>query len=138
MGIDFKPWNVNVIKEFRENGGVVQEFIDRPLVLLHTTGAKSGAERVNPLMHLRKDGKIIVFGSRGGEDLNPDWYYNVKADPNVQVELGDRTVPARAEEITGPERDRLYEEMKTTYPQFADYEAATDRTIPVVALHLQE
>lgn len=138
MGMDFKGWNVAVIDEFRSSGGVVQEFIDRPLVLLHSTGAKSGAERVNPLMHLNKDGRIIVFASRGGEDLNPDWYYNIKANPQVEVEFGDRTVPARAEEVTGAERDRLFEEMKAEYPQFAEYEQATTRKIPVVALDLQD
>ena len=137
MGMDFKGWNVAVIDEFRANDGVVQEFSDRPLVLLHSTGAKSGAERVNPLMHLEKDGRIIICASRNGEDLNPDWYHNIKANPQVEVELGDRTVPARAEEVTGAERDRLYEEMKARYPQFAEYEAATDRKIPVVALTLQ-
>jgi deazaflavin-dependent oxidoreductase (nitroreductase family) len=89
-------------------------------------------------MHLVEDGRVIVFASRGGEDLNPDWYSNVLANPDVEVELGDRTVPARAQEITGAERDRLDLEMKTEYPRFADYEAATTRTIPVVALTLHD
>jgi deazaflavin-dependent oxidoreductase (nitroreductase family) len=137
MGMDFKGWNVAVIEEFRKSGGVVQEFIDRPLVLLHSTGAKSGKERVNPLMHLEEDGKIIVFASRGGEDEHPDWYHNIKANPQVEVEFGDRTVPARAQEVTGAERDRLFEQMKAKYPQFAEYEAATDRVIPVIALELR-
>ena len=102
MGMDFKSWNAAVIEEFRKRGGVVEEFKDRPLVILHTTGAKTGKERLNPLMHLRKDGKIIVFASRGGEDLHPDWYHNLKANPQVKVEFGDRTVPARAEEVRCP------------------------------------
>lgn len=134
MGMDFKGWNVNIIREFRESGGVVQEFGDRPLVILHSTGAKSGAKRENPLMYRKDDGRIIVFASRGGEAHNPDWYYNVLANPEVEIEFGDRTVKARAAEVTGAERDRLWADHKRQYPQFAEYEAATTRTIPVVAL----
>jgi deazaflavin-dependent oxidoreductase (nitroreductase family) len=138
MGSDFTAWNAAVIDEFRANGGRVEEFADRPLVILHTTGAKSGEERLNPLMHLVEDGGIVVFASRAGEDKHPDWYHNVRADPQVEVELGDRTVRARAVEVTGEERDRLYAEMKAKYPQFADYEAATSRVIPVVRLRYEE
>ncbi|HET6690850.1 MAG TPA: nitroreductase/quinone reductase family protein [Miltoncostaeaceae bacterium] len=138
MGLDFTAWNAAVIDEFRANGGRVEEFADRPLVILHTTGAKSGEERLNPLMHLVEDGGIVVFASRAGEDKHPDWYHNVRADPQVEVELGDRTVRARAVEVTGEERDRLYAEMKAKYPQFADYEAATSRVIPVVRLRYEE
>jgi deazaflavin-dependent oxidoreductase (nitroreductase family) len=138
MGLDFTAWNAAVIDEFRANGGRVEEFADRPLVILHTTGAKSGEERLNPLMHLVEDGGIVVFASRAGEDKHPDWYHNARADPQVEVELGDRTVRARAVEVTGEERDRLYAEMKAKYPQFADYEAATSRVIPVVRLRYEE
>lgn len=137
MGLDFTSWNAAVIDEFRANGGHVEEFADRPLVILHSTGARSGEERLNPLMHLREDDGIVVFASRAGEDKHPDWYHNVRANPQVEVELGDRTVRARAEEVTGPERDRLFTEMKTRYPQFADYEASTSRVIPVVRLHFE-
>lgn len=137
MGADFTSWNKAVIEEFRANGGRVEEFGDRPLVILHSTGAKSGKERLNPLMRLKEDGGIVVFASRAGEDKHPDWYHNVRANPQVEVELGDRTVRARADEVTGPERDRLYTAMKTRYPQFADYEAATPRVIPVVRLHFE-
>ena len=136
MGMDFTGWNKAVIDEFRANGGHVEEFATRPLVILHSVGAKSGKERLNPLMHLKEDGAIVVFASRAGEDKHPDWYFNVKANPEVQVELGDRTVRGRAEEVTGAERDRIWEQMKTTYPQFAEYEAATSRVIPVVRVHL--
>jgi deazaflavin-dependent oxidoreductase (nitroreductase family) len=136
--LDFPAGNAAVIDEFRANGGRVEEFADRPLVILHTTGAKSGEERLNPLMHLVEDGGIVVFASRAGEDKHPDWYHNVRADPQVEVELGDRTVRARAVEVTGEERDRLYAEMKAKYPQFADYEAATSRVIPVVRLRYEE
>jgi deazaflavin-dependent oxidoreductase (nitroreductase family) len=137
MGMDFTSWNKAVIDEFRASGGHVEEFADRPLVILHTTGAKSGEERLNPLMHLPEDDGVVVCASRAGEDKHPDWYHNVRANPQVEVELGDRTVRARAEEVTGQERDRLYEEMKTRYPQFADYEAATSRVIPVVRLRFE-
>lgn len=138
MGLDFTSWNKAVIEEFRANGGHVEEFATRPLVILHSTGAKSGKERLNPLMYLPEDGGVVVFASRAGEPENPSWYYNVLANPEVEVELGDRTVRGRAEEVTGEERDRLYAEMTTRYPQFGEYQAATTRTIPVVRIRFEE
>jgi deazaflavin-dependent oxidoreductase (nitroreductase family) len=134
MGMDFKSWNVQVMEEFRANGGKVEQFGDAPLVILHTTGAKSGAARENPLMYLPKGDDAVIFASRGGEPLHPDWYHNLKANPEVELEFGDRRVPARATEVTGEERDRLYAEQATLYPQFAEYEQKTTRRIPVVVV----
>ncbi|MGD9571601.1 MAG: nitroreductase family deazaflavin-dependent oxidoreductase [Thermoleophilia bacterium] len=134
MGMDFKGWNQQVMEEFRANGGKVEQFGDAPLVILHTTGAKSGEQRQNPLMYLPKGDDTVLFASRGGEDLHPDWYHNLKANPDVKLEFGDKTVPATATEVTGAERDSLYAEQAELYPQFADYEKKTDRLIPVVVI----
>jgi len=134
VGIDFKPWNEKVMEEFRANDGRVEEFGDAPLVILHTTGAKSGAPRTNPLMYLPEDDKVVIFASRAGEPKNPDWYYNVKANPEVTLEFGSGTKPGVATEVTGAERDRLYAEQARRFPQFADYERKTTRTIPVVVV----
>ena len=118
--------------EFRENHGKVEQFGDAPLVILHATGAKSGKKRENPLMYLDADGDTVLFASRAGEDLHPDWYHNVRANPAVELEFGDRTVPGTVVEVSGDERDRLYAEQVRLYPQFGEYEKKTDRLIPVV------
>ena len=129
-------WNTKIIEEFRANGGKVGgQFQGAPLLLLHTKGRKTGAERVNPMMYLDEgDGRILVFASKGGHPTNPDWYHNLVSDPHVTVELGGETFPARASVVTGGERDRIYAEQAQRYPGFAEYEKATSRVIPVVAL----
>lgn len=132
--MDFNAWNAEVMKEFRANGGTVEQFGDAPLVIVHTTGAKSGTTRQNPLMYLAEGDDVVVFASKAGAPDNPDWYYNLKANPDVRLEFGDRTVPGRATEVTGEERDRLYAEQVRRSPQFGDYEKSTTRTIPVVRL----
>ncbi len=91
------------------------------MVILHTTGAKSGAERVNPLMYLPKGDTVVVFASKGGAPHHPDWYHNLKAHPEVTIELGTGTMAAVAEEVTGEERDRLYAEQAAAFSNFADY-----------------
>jgi deazaflavin-dependent oxidoreductase (nitroreductase family) len=128
-------WNQTIIDEFRANGGKVNgPFEGATLVLLHTTGARSGQERVNPLM-ARLDGEeIIVFASKAGAPTNPDWYHNLLANPHARVELGTETIDVVARIAQGDERDRLWERNKQENPGFADYEAATTRTIPVVVL----
>jgi deazaflavin-dependent oxidoreductase (nitroreductase family) len=122
---DPNEWNASVIAEFRKNHGKVGGYFEgAPLLLLHHIGARSG-----------KDGdRYLIFASKGGADTNPDWYYNIKAHPDVQIEVGDETIDARAEEITGPERDTLYERQTSIYPTFAQYQLKTKRTIPVIAL----
>ena len=118
-------WNTNVIEEFRANHGKVGGmFVGAPLLLLTTTGAKTGAERVNPLMYLPlDDGRMAIFASKGGAPTHPDWFHNVKANPDVTVEVGDETYRATAIEVTGDDRDDLYE-----------YQADNPRLIPVVVL----
>jgi deazaflavin-dependent oxidoreductase (nitroreductase family) len=131
-GADF---NASVIAEFRANEGRVGgPFAGMPLLLLHHTGAKSGAERINPLAYLADDGRYAIFASRGGSPTNPDWYHNLKAHPNVRIEVGTDTLDVVATEATGAERDRLYAIQEERVPQFAEYEANTERTIPVIVL----
>lgn len=134
MGMDFKEWNAAVMREFRENDGKVEQFGDAPLVILHSTGARTGAPRENPLMYLPKGDDTVLFASRAGEPVHPDWYFNVKANPRVELEFGDRRVAGTAREVTGEERDRLYAEQAAAFPQFAEYEKRTTRRIPVIVV----
>ncbi len=129
-------WNSNVIAEFRANHGKVGgPFDGKPLLLITTTGAKTGTERVNPLMYLPlDDGRLAIFASKGGAPTHPDWFHNVKANPGVTIELGDETFPATATEVAGDERDDLYARQADLYSQFAGYQADNPRLIPVVVL----
>jgi deazaflavin-dependent oxidoreductase (nitroreductase family) len=128
-------WNANVIEEFRGNHGKVGGMFEgKPLLLLTNTGAKTGAARVNPLMYLPDKDRVAIFASKGGAPSHPDWYYNVKANPKVTVEIGDETFDAIATEITGAERDDLYTRQSELHPQFAEYQADNPRLIPVVVL----
>jgi deazaflavin-dependent oxidoreductase (nitroreductase family) len=127
--------NTGIIEEFRANEGRVGgPFEGAPLLLLHTTGARSGDERVNPLMYLPDGDRLVVFGSKGGAPTNPDWFHNVRAHPEASVEVGTERFPVRARVADPEERDRLYEEQSRRYPQFAEYQRGVDRTIPVVIL----
>ena len=135
MSTSMNDFNENVIEEFRANSGVVGgPFDGMTLLLLHHTGAKSGAARINPLASLDDDGRYVIFASKAGAPTNPDWYHNLKANPNVRIEVGDDTFDAVASEATGEERDRLYDAQKVRVSSFADYEQKTDRLIPVVVL----
>jgi len=128
-------FNASVIAEFRANDGRVGGmFEDMPLLLLHHTGAKSGTERVNPLAYLLDDGRYVIIASKGGAPTNPDWYHNLKANPRAKIEVGADTFDVVASEASGEERDRLYRAQAERLPQFADYEAGTARTIPVIVL----
>jgi deazaflavin-dependent oxidoreductase (nitroreductase family) len=128
-------FNTQIIDEFRANGGKVGGgFAGAPMLLLHTTGARSGQERVNPLVYQADGDHMAVFASKGGAPNNPDWYHNVVAHPDVVVEVGDDTFPVRARVATGEERDRLFSRQKELMPGFAEYEARTSRQIPVVVL----
>jgi deazaflavin-dependent oxidoreductase (nitroreductase family) len=134
--MEFNEWNKAIIKEFRENAGVVGgDFEGKPLLILHTTGAKSGQARQNPLMYLPEGDATYIFASKAGMPSNPDWYYNIIANPQVKVEVGTETYDATARVVEGEERDRIWTEQKQQYPQFAGYEQNTTRTIPVIALH---
>ena len=127
-------WNREVIDEFRSNAGKVAQFDGRPLLLLHHKGAKTGAERVNPLVYLSVGDDFAVFGSKAGGPTNPDWYHNLRANPDATIEVGTETIPVRARVAEGDERDRIWEEQKRVNSNFADYEQKTTRSIPVVVL----
>jgi deazaflavin-dependent oxidoreductase (nitroreductase family) len=132
---DMNEFNAQVIAEFRANGGAVGGgFEGATLVLLTTTGARSGLERVTPVV-CRVDGDdVYVFASKAGAPTDPDWFRNLVANPEVGVELGTETFRARAVVLDGATRDEVYAAQAAEYPNFAEYEAATDRVIPVVRL----
>jgi deazaflavin-dependent oxidoreductase (nitroreductase family) len=128
-------FNAQVIAEFRANDGKVGgSFEGAPLLLLHTRGAKSGRERVNPVMYLADGDRFLVFASKAGAPTNPDWYHNLKAHPDATIEVGGVTIAVHADELPRDERDERYAEQAARYPGFADYESKTDRVIPVIAL----
>ena len=132
-------WNDKVIAEFRDNGGKVGgNFAGAPLLLLHTVGAKSGETRVNPMMYQAVDGGWAVFASYAGLDVNPAWFHNLKAHPDVAIEVGTEgeveTIEVHAKVLTPDEREPVWAEQKRRYPGFAEYEQKTDRVIPVVLL----
>jgi len=132
---DTNAWNRQIIEEFRANQGAVGgQFEGAPILLLHTIGARSGQERVNPMMYLDLDGHRYVFASKAGADSHPDWYYNLVANPTVTVEVGTETYQATAVVVSGAERDRIYAEQARRFPGFAEYQAKTTRVIPVVEL----
>jgi deazaflavin-dependent oxidoreductase (nitroreductase family) len=128
-------WNTKIIEEFRANGGDVGgPFEGAPMVLLHTTGAKSGKERVNPVVYQQVGDDIAVFASKAGAPTDPDWFRNLVANPAISVEIGRETVPMTARVAAGEERTRIWEKQKQDMPGFADYEAKAGREIPVVVL----
>ena len=128
-------WNAGVIDEFRRNHGKIGgSFEGAPVLLLRHRGARSGKDRVNPVMYLKDGERYLVFASKGGHDHNPDWYHNLKAHPDIEIEVGDETIGVRAEEVNGSERDRLYAKQASLYPRFAEYQQKTKRVIPVMAL----
>jgi deazaflavin-dependent oxidoreductase (nitroreductase family) len=135
MSNDWNSWNSQVIKEFRENHGKVGgNFEGSPVLIIHTNGARSDRPHVNPLMYLKDGDRYLVFASKGGADTNPDWYYNLKAHPDIQIEVGDDTLNVRADEVKGAERDTLYKRQSDLYQGFAEYQRKTKRIIPVIAL----
>jgi deazaflavin-dependent oxidoreductase (nitroreductase family) len=133
-------WNTKIIDEFRAGEGRVGgPFAGAPIVLVHSTGRRSGREHVAPMMYLadNDNGDIIyVFASKGGAPTNPDWYYNLTASGDGSIERGTETYRVSVRDVTGDERDRIYAEQARRYPGFAEYEASTVgiRTIPVLAL----
>ena len=139
MMSDPKDWNRKIIEEFRANDGRVGgRFEGANLLLLHTTGAKSGEERINPLAYQALDHGYAVFGSKGGAPSNPDWYHNVKANPDVTLEVGADTFPAKARVADEAERDEIWNRQKELVPAFAHYEQRTTRKIPVVVISRAE
>jgi deazaflavin-dependent oxidoreductase (nitroreductase family) len=128
-------FNRNLIDEFRTNEGKVTGiFGGAPLLLLTTTGAKSGRRHTSPLVYLNDGDRIAIFGSKGGAPSHPAWYHNLVANPDVTVEVPDETFEAKAVVTEGAERERLFSAQKQAMPAFAQYEAKTDRQIPVIVL----
>ena len=132
---DMNDWNQNIIKEFRQNNGIVGGmFTGAPMLLLTTTAAKSGQQRTTPLVYLPDGDRMLIFASKAGAPTNPDWYHNLVANPVATVEVGSDSQQFKATVITGEERDRLYGIQAAKMPNFAEYEKLTTRKIPVIAL----
>ena len=128
-------FNAAIIEEFRANAGRVGgRFEGNTLLLLHHRGAKSGRDYVNPVVYLPDGDRYVVFASKAGAPENPGWYHNLLAHPDITIEVGGETLEATASVAQGPERDRLYERQVAIMPRFAEYQAGTTRTIPVVVL----
>jgi deazaflavin-dependent oxidoreductase (nitroreductase family) len=135
MAVDPRDWNTHVIEEFRASAGRVGgNFEGAPMILVHHRGAKSGTQRVNPLMYQKVDSGYAVFASKGGAPSNPDWYYNLVANPETTVEVGTETIAVRARVAQGDEREGIWEKQKRDFPGFAEYEKTANRQIPVVVL----
>ena len=128
-------FNSRNIEEFRANHGRLGgQFEGAPVLLLHSTGASSGQERVSPMMYLPDGDRYLVFASAAGADRNPAWYHNLVAHPDARIEVGIDEIDVHAVELRGAERDAKYAVQAERYPGFADYQRKTTRTIPVLAL----
>jgi deazaflavin-dependent oxidoreductase (nitroreductase family) len=130
-----QEYNQKIIDEFRVNQGKVGgQFAGAPLLLLTTTGAKSGLTRTNPLAYVRDGDRYVIVASYAGAATNPPWFHNLVAHPNVKVEVGAESFDARAEVLAEPQRSELYRRMEAAMPVFSEYQRKTKRSIPVVAL----
>ena len=132
MTFPSNDYNNELIEKFRANNGAMPN--GAPLLLLGTTGARSGQPRVNPLAYTRDGDRYVIIASKGGYATNPDWYHNLVANPEVTVEVGDKRFPARAIVTEGSERERLFNAQAALMPNFADYQTKTTRQIPVIVL----
>jgi len=133
--IEAQDRNRKIIEEFRAHDGKVGGWFEgKTLLLLHTKGAKTGQERINPVAYVRDDDRYVVIASKSGAPTNPSWYYNLLANPLVTVEVGDKTFQVRATVAEEPERTRLYNKMVEMMPGFDDYRRKTTREIPVIVL----
>src|SRR3954470_5125626 len=129
-----KAFNAKIADEFRANYGKVGAFEGNELLLLTTTGAKTGEPRLSPLSCKRIDGRLVVIGGYGGADVNPAWVYNLRAYPRAHVELGGETFDVDARELLGAERDAIVPKVIAIAPQFADFQANVSRVIPIFEL----
>jgi deazaflavin-dependent oxidoreductase (nitroreductase family) len=133
--MSMNSFNQNLIAEFRATGGkVTGQFAGRPLLLLTSTGAKSGQPRTMPLVYTKDGDNLVIIASKGGADSNPDWYYNLVANPEATIELPGEEFKVRARETADEERRRLYDAQAALMPAFADYEKKTSREIPLFVL----
>jgi deazaflavin-dependent oxidoreductase (nitroreductase family) len=132
---DVNDWNRKVIEEFRANGGEVGgQFAGAPMILVHHFGAKSGVERVSPMVYFTDGDRMLIVASAAGSPKNPDWYHNLKARPKVDVEVGAETFPVVVEELQADERAQKWAGITAAMPGFAEYQEKTSRVIPVLAL----
>lgn len=128
-------FNSNVIAEFRANGGKVGgRWATMPLLLLHSTGAKSGAQRINPLGYFDIDGKVVVVGSYAGADVNPAWVHNLRANPRTRIEVGSEVIDVEARELPDDERVAAWAQIASISAPLAKYQTQTARTIPLFEL----
>ena len=128
-------FNKSIIDEFRANAGKVGgQFAGADLLLLTTTGAKSGQARVSPLAYFRVDDKLLILGSFAGADVNPAWVHNLRANPSAHIEIGNESSDVTARELPLAERDDLFPKITAVAPGFAEYQAKTTRIIPVFEL----
>jgi deazaflavin-dependent oxidoreductase (nitroreductase family) len=130
-----KAFNNNIVDEFRANDGkVTGPFAEADLLLLTTTGARSGQQRMSPLAYFRIDGKLIIIGSFAGADFNPAWVHNLRANPQAHIEVGTEAYDVTARELPPTERDELFGKLTAVAPGFAEYQAKTSRVIPLFEL----
>jgi deazaflavin-dependent oxidoreductase (nitroreductase family) len=130
-----QAFNQAIADEFRANGGKVGgQFANADILLLNTTGAKSGQPRLSPLAYFRIDGKLIIIGSFAGADVNPAWVHNLRANPRARIEVETETYDVTARELTPQERDEDFAKISAASPGFADYQAKTSRVIPLFEL----
>jgi deazaflavin-dependent oxidoreductase (nitroreductase family) len=128
-------WNAKIIEEFRANGGKVGgQFKGANMLLIHHQGARTGTERVNPVVYLPEDERMVIVASAGGAPKNPDWYHNLKANPRTTAEVGTETVPVEAVEIVGTDYEDTWAKLVKAMPGFGDYQTKTTRRIPLFAL----
>jgi deazaflavin-dependent oxidoreductase (nitroreductase family) len=136
MGVS--DWNTTIIEQFRAQGGKgVAQFGDG-LLLLHHTGARTGTVRVNPLAYYDDGDRLVIVASKAGAPQNPDWFFNLRANPDTTIEIGPETVEVRAAEITGDDYEQTWARVTAAMPGFADYQTKTARRIPLVALHRKD
>jgi deazaflavin-dependent oxidoreductase (nitroreductase family) len=127
--------NQKIIEEFRANAGKVGGYFEgAPMILIHHVGARSGTERVSPLVYLPDGDDMVIAATKGGAPTNPDWYHNLKAHPRILAEVGTETLPVEATEVTGEERDHLWRRLVEMRPGFAEYETKTTRVFPMFRL----
>lgn len=132
---DRNDFNAQIIREFRENGGKVGgPFEGSPMIILHTVGAKSGEEHVTPLVYFSYKERRYIIASAAGAPKNPAWYHNLKANPDVRIEIGDGNEDVTASEINGAGHAEVWSALVQAMPGFGDYQRNTTRTIPLMAL----